>query len=94
MNVEIISERDNPVLSRKEVLLLAKYEGATPSLTELRQKVVETLGVSPELMVIKKTEQNFGKREVKIWAYVYDNPDVLRRLEPIYVLKRNKLATA
>ena len=92
--VEVISKKDNFVLARAEYLIKVKYEGATPPLTELRQKIIETLGVTPELMVIRKTEQNFGKREVKAWVYVYDNQDVLKRLEPIYILKRNKLASA
>ncbi|MEM0356731.1 MAG: hypothetical protein QXV16_02400 [Candidatus Anstonellales archaeon] len=91
MKTKIIAKKMNTILSRIEYVINMSFDGATPSIKDIRQNLVSYLGVEPDRLVIKNIEQRYGSRELKINCYVYEKIEVLKQLEPVYVLKRNGL---
>jgi len=91
MEGSIIKESSNPLLHRREVLLAISYKGATPSRERVREAVVAKLGSDPKLTVVKNIRQEAGMHRVVVVAYVYNNEEAMKRIEPLYVLKRNGL---
>lgn len=91
MKTKIVAKRMNTILSRIEYVIGMSFDGPTPSIKDIRQSLVSTLGVEPDRLVIKNVEQKYGSKELKINCYVYEKIEVLKQLEPVYVLKRNGL---
>ena len=72
MHFEILEEKENPLLKRKEIVLAIDYEGgATPKKEELMQKLAEKFGVEKDFVdisrIITETGLPKGKAFVKIW---------------------------
>ena len=72
MRFDILGEKDNPLLKRKEIVLALDYEGgATPKKEELIQSLAEKFGVEKDFVDISKiiSETGFprGKAYVKVW---------------------------
>ncbi|MHC1579553.1 MAG: 30S ribosomal protein S24e [Candidatus Alkanophagales archaeon] len=89
MEVEIIEERENPLLERKEVRFRIRHEGRTPSRKEVRELLVKELNTSPNLLVVESIRTEFGKREVRGYAKVYRSEERLRSVERPHVIRKN-----
>ncbi len=91
MNVDVLSKTNNPLIGRVEYIIEVSYDKATPKRADVRQAIVEKVGCSPDLLVIKKIQQHAGMKKSRVIAYVYGDDETLRRIEPLYILKRNGL---
>ncbi|MCS7122857.1 MAG: 30S ribosomal protein S24e [Candidatus Micrarchaeota archaeon] len=91
MKTKIITKKINTILSRVEYTIKVSFEGSTPSIKDVRNTLTTSLGVQPDKLVIRNIEQRYGSKELKVNCYVYEKIEVLRQLEPVYVLKRNGL---
>ncbi len=90
MEIRIIEKRENPLLDRIEVLALAEHPNqATPRREEVRKRIAALLGVSEDLVVVKKIVSVFGWPRSRIYVNVYKNKEAMFRLEPKHILKRN-----
>lgn len=71
MEIQIISEKENPVLRRKEIVVAIKYDAATPSKAELQKILAEKLNAATNKIEISKIISDFGsssgKALVKLW---------------------------
>jgi small subunit ribosomal protein S24e len=85
MKLELIKDRETPLLSRTRVTLGLEYEGATPSRLQLRKEVAGKLKVDESLVVLKHIYTRFGQHKAKIIAHVYKNADDLKRIEDEYM---------
>lgn len=88
MEVEVVERKENPLLSREEVLIKVKKD-VTPSRQEAKEIVVAQTGASPESVVVKKISGRSGAKEFFVEAYIYKDLDVMKTIEPEYILKRN-----
>ena len=89
MNIELKKQR-NDLLKRTNVL--AKINSVnTPSRVEVLAKVAAMLGVDEKLIVLNNIEQNFGEHVSVAYLKVYDDIEVLKKLEPKHKLKRSGL---
>ncbi len=90
MNIEILNERENPLLKRRELVLkIVHEEGPTPT----RKSVVELLAAiknsKPGLVVIRKMNSLFGKRESIAYARIYETEERMKQVENPHIVKRN-----
>ncbi len=92
MEVEVSEQKENKLLKRKEITAHVEHGGATPKIEDVRQALVEKLGVKPELLVVLKVAQEAGKKRVNVSARLYSKNEDMVRTEPNYILVRNKLA--
>jgi len=91
MNLKIIKEKENPLMHRKEVELIIEHlKEKTPSRKEIKEILHATQGYDKNLTVIKKIENVYGLGKDKVLVFVYENEEILKKLEDEYVLKREE----
>jgi small subunit ribosomal protein S24e len=88
MDVEIVEDRENTLLRRREVRFKASYHGPTPTRQEARSKLVAVLTSDGQLTVLDKLESEYGAQTAVGYVKVYADKDAMK-VEPEYVLERN-----
>lgn len=80
MKFQIIEEKENPMLKRKEILISLDYEkGSTPSKAELQKVLSEQLNAKIENVEISKILSEIGRTRGKAWIKVWQEKNI-----PIY----------
>ncbi|SER14086.1 30S ribosomal protein S24e [Natrinema salaciae] len=91
MDVDIISETENPMLHRTDVTFELVHEDATPSRLQVRDSLAAKLNKDADEVVIRKLDTKFGMRKTVGQAKVYDTADNARDVEQDHMLERNKI---
>jgi small subunit ribosomal protein S24e len=86
MDVDIISEEENPMLHRTDIRFETTHEEATPS----RLSVRDSLAAS-EKVVVHELDTKFGMRKTIGYAKVYDSAADALEVEQDHMLERNKI---
>ncbi len=81
MELNIESQKNQPLLGRKFILGNLKFEKATPSYAEVKKDLAEKTKSSEEVVVVKNVYTNFGTRTASFEAVVYDSPETLKSIE-------------
>jgi len=91
MEVKIVSEKENPLLKRREVHFRVEHSqtGSTPPRPEVRKGVASALKKDADLVFVKKLETKTGTNSAVGVANVYDSIEQARLIEPEYIIKRN-----
>jgi len=91
MEIKIISQKENPLLKRKEISFEVEHSqiGNTPPRLEIRKAVAEHLKKNLDLVFIKKFETKTGTHIATGIAHVYDSLEQAKSIEPKYIIKRN-----
>jgi ribosomal protein S24E len=90
MEIEIKKERETPLLSRRRVTAMVKFEGATPSRQKIRESIAKKTGSTEELTVVKHIYPRFGSEGAKVIAHIYSKEEDKNRVEREYLLKKHK----
>jgi ribosomal protein S24E len=87
MNFEVISERENPLFKRKEILASIDYQGgSTPSKADLQKALAEQFKVAIDSVEITKVLSETGLTRGRAWIKVWHEKKV-----PIYAeIKKEK----
>lgn len=88
MEIEILNEKENPLLDRKEIKFRILYEGATPSIKEVRKKLISVLNSKDKLTVVDSIRSTFGGRVAGGYAKVYKDEESMK-VEPKHRIKKN-----
>jgi len=90
MDVQITSEKENPLLKRKEVSFQLEHgqAGSTPARLEIRKAVAGKLKTSEDLVFVKRFNTKTGTHVARGIAHVYDSVEQAKVVEPKYMLKR------
>jgi len=91
MNLEIIQDRRNPLLNRRELDIIIIYESGTPKRDEVREEISKKLEVEKDRIIIEKMESLFGANKAKAHVHVYDTPEHAKRYERRHILRRHGL---
>ena len=91
MEIEIISEEENPMLHRTDVRFGLNHDEATPSRLQVRDSLAAKLDKDSDEVVVRKLDTKFGMRETVGDAKVYESPDDARDVEQDHMLQRNKI---
>lgn len=94
MDILIREDKNNPLLNRRELDFVVKYEGSTPSRSDVRNKLAAMLNAPFELLIIQKITPIFGMQEAEGYAKLYEDETRMKELELEYVLKRNPVPAA
>jgi len=91
MEVKIVSEKENPLLKRKEIRFRVEHDktGSTPPRLEIRRAVAAALKANVDLVFVKKYETGTGTRTADGVANLYDSVEQAKLIEPAYIIKRN-----
>ncbi len=79
MELQIIKDKANPQLKRREISLKIINKG-TPSRIEVKNKLAALANSKPELIVIEQLNTVFGKQEVAGSASIYESEERLKQL--------------
>jgi len=95
MELEMIEKRENPLLNRTEIKFRVKHQGEkTPERELVKNDLAEMLKVNKSLIIIDYIRPGFGMAISSGYAKVYKSMEDARRVEPSYILKRNKFGEA
>lgn len=91
MEIKIVSEKQNPMLKRREVTFQTEHDqtGSTPSRLETRKAVAAKLKVDENMVFIKKCETRTGTHTAVGVGHIYDSIEQAKLIEPEYIVKRN-----
>jgi small subunit ribosomal protein S24e len=89
MDIKVIEEKKNPLLQRREVQFSVSHNLGTPSRDEIKAKIAAYLNSKPELVIIERMRSEFGKRETKGYAKIYESMERLKSTETEHIVQRN-----
>ena len=90
MEIEITSQNENKVLNRNEIKFFCDYEGdPTPTILEVKSKLVALLDSKKELVVVDNLKPHFGEPKALGYAKVYDSEEDLKSIETKSVIEKN-----
>lgn len=81
MDLSVIKENEQPLLSRKKITAEVSFEKQTPATKDIQAKLASALNIKENLIVVKKVSQEFGSRKAGILAYVYKSEEELKKIE-------------
>ena len=91
MEIDIISEEENPMLHRTDVRFEVTHEEASPSRLSVRDSLAAKLNKDADEVVVHKLDTKYGMRTTVGYAKVYDDADAAADVEQEYMLDRNKI---
>jgi len=91
MDINIIEDKNNALLNRREVNFVVTFEGPTPPRNDVRNKLAAMLNVPLELLLVQTMKNEFGKQEAPGYAKIYEDAARMKEVEREYVIGRNEL---
>lgn len=79
MDIKLINEKEEPLLSRKISTFTVEFPNKTPSKEEVKKNIVSLLKVNEDVIALKKVGQEFGERKATVTAYVYKDAESLKK---------------
>jgi ribosomal protein S24E len=93
MKTKVIEESENKLFSRKEINLEIDHKNAqTPSRAELYKFMSVKFKAPAEQIVLKKMKTGFGSNKSMLKIYIYDNADVISKIENKHFAARREKA--
>ncbi|MGQ4911947.1 MAG: 30S ribosomal protein S24e [Candidatus Thorarchaeota archaeon] len=91
MKIEILNERENKLLARREIEFRVDHQGErTPSRADIRAKIVAQFDADAAAVVIRSLDTKFGAGMTKGLARVYSSPEQMKRVEHDHIIKRHE----
>ncbi len=88
MELEIIKDRKNDVVGRREIDFYVMQESRTPSIGEVKVEICKKLNLSPDSTVITNLSQSFGARQSRGSARSYPSVEAMKRFEKGFLFNR------
>jgi small subunit ribosomal protein S24e len=92
MEVLITSDKQNELLSRRELKFTLNFTGATPSRKLVQAKLAAMVNTGKEQVVLDSMKSKFGISVLTGSARVYQSKDDLVKLERGYLMTRGGVA--
>ena len=89
MDIKVLEEKSNPLLQRREIQFSVSHNLGTPSRDEIKGKIAAYLNSKPELVIIERMRSEFGKRETRGYAKIYETAERLKSVETEHIIQRN-----
>jgi small subunit ribosomal protein S24e len=94
MEITINEKIENPLLNRTEIRFECIYQGeATPKVLDVKNRLVATLNVDKNLLVVHNLKPSYGEGKANGYAKLYDSVESLDKIEREHVVVKNKEAT-
>ncbi|MFB6078666.1 MAG: 30S ribosomal protein S24e [Halarchaeum sp.] len=92
MEIDILSEEENPLLHRRQVQFEIAHDEATPSRLSVRDSLAAALDKDSDEVVVQSLDTKFGMRKTVGYAKVYESPEAATDVEQEHMLDRNKIS--
>jgi small subunit ribosomal protein S24e len=94
LEIQVIREKNNPLLNRREVIFRVTYDDATPSRKSIVDRLAATLNSNQGLVIVDSIKTEFGKRESIGYAKLYESVERVNEIERSHIIKRNMFENA
>ncbi len=81
MDFKIEKQENKPLVDRIEITLKITKIEATPSNVQVQEALAKLTNKNKDLIVVKHINQKFGMDECVVFAYIYTNPESLKKFE-------------
>ncbi|RLI92339.1 MAG: 30S ribosomal protein S24e [Candidatus Altiarchaeales archaeon] len=88
MEIKIIEDKFNKLLNRREIYFIVNYDGATPSIKDVRNKLIAQLDADKELLIVDYIRSEFGMKRAKGFAKIYKDKEGMK-IEPKHKIEKN-----
>lgn len=92
MEIKIASEKENPLLGRKELWIVVRAK-KTPKRSELKTRLAAELGVEEKLIIVDKIKTVAGTSDAEVYVKIYKDEEYLNKIEPTYKIEKNKVVS-
>ncbi len=89
MDIQVLQEKNNPMLNRREVVFKVTHDDVTPSRLSIIDRLAATMNSKRGLVIIDSIKTEFGKRESIGYAKIYENEERAKQVERAHILDRN-----
>ena len=91
MKLEILSEKENKPLARKEIEFRVEHVGGTtPSRTDVLAKIVAQFDADSSRVVIRTLNTRYGIGISEGSARIYETAEQMQRVEHTHIVKRQQ----
>ncbi len=92
MELKILEKRENSLLHRVEVKFMVSHpKGKTPSREDVRNLLAVNLNAEKDRVILQHMHTLYGSNDTTGYAKVYESVEHAKKIEPDYILLRNKL---
>ncbi len=92
MDVKILEQKENPLLDRVEVVAELSFPKANvPSREAVIGRLSALLNADRDRFVLREIKTTYGETRAIARARVYETVEIAKKVEPEFILKRNKL---
>jgi small subunit ribosomal protein S24e len=92
LDIQVISEKNNPVLKRREISFKVIHDEATPSRKSIVERLAATQNTKVGLVYVDGLKTEFGKRETIGYAKIYETEERAKQIERAHIIERNTFA--
>ena len=89
MDIKVLSEKNNPVLNRREIAFKVIHDEATPSRKSIVERLAATQNSKVGLVFVDSLKTEFGKRETIGYAKIYETEERAKQIERAHIIERN-----
>jgi len=91
MNIDIVSEKENKPLGRKEIAFKIDHAGAsTPSRADIRAKLVAQFDADASAVLVSTLTTHYGIGVTEGSIHIYSDPEQMKRIELDHMVKRHE----
>ena len=89
MDIQVIKEKNNLLLNRREVEFKVIHDEATPSRKSIVERLAATMNSKEGLVYVDRLNTEFGKRETLGYAKIYETAERAKQVERPHIVERN-----
>ncbi|MBI5880547.1 hypothetical protein HZB90_00280 [archaeon] len=89
MDINLLKERETPLLSRKRCTLDVHFKGATPSRKQIRDEIAKKLKADPELTVVRHIYTRHGVEKARVITNIYTKKEDMVKFEDKGLLEKH-----
>ncbi|MFQ5887390.1 MAG: hypothetical protein ACE5HY_01705 [Candidatus Hydrothermarchaeales archaeon] len=91
MKIEVLDEKENPLLDRKEIVAKIIHDDSTPGRDVVRSKAIAKLKAKKDTLILDSIKTRFGARESIAHMRIYRSKGRVLEIESEHVLRKNSL---
>jgi ribosomal protein S24E len=88
MEVIIVKKEFNKYLDRLEIVAKVRRDKEQPKIKELREAILKAAKEEGEPIILLQ-RYVYGGKYLKVLARIYKNKDIIEKIEPEFVIKKN-----
>ena len=89
MDIQVIEEKVNPILNRREIVFKVIHDESTPSRKSVVERLAATMNSKVGLVYVDHLKTEFGKRETNGYAKIYETAERASQVERAHIIERN-----